>query len=305
MLEVVSKLTEILKPQAAAALSGKEETPATPEDATPAKEATTTPPPPTTTTATEKSTLLDEESEEVQQHTLIHTHPFISHTAHSHHATSLIFIFFIINTYIYSLSHFYTLSSHQVRATLIFSLSEHELEKQIIERAEGQLRIALKEFGYQITEKSKQHRDGSCWAGALAFGANLIGRHYTKSSVREITQRQLMNNSSQYLPFLTFTEEFSNEEAKLAAYVKECQKLSKAGVWNSDQSNIGDLLVPAFANAEDLSVMVVNSDGSHHLAAEQIESRVDNIVFVGRLCEPKSKEHYHGVVSLFILNFEF
>ena len=157
---------------------------------------------------------------------------------------------------------------------------------------EQQLAAHLKKHGLKITQRSRQPRDGNCWASAISFGlAHELGRQVSPEEVRRQAAATLISHREFFQPFFAATS--SSIDAGL--YLAECQKMTRRGMWKSELSNIGDLLVFAFSFHSQVSIRCFCSDGSIALVDfEPSSGSPQQWINVARTVLD-GDEHYDGV----------
>eukprot|EP00301_Raphidiophrys_heterophryoidea_P019498 c4425_g1_i1.p1 GENE.c4425_g1_i1~~c4425_g1_i1.p1 ORF type:complete len:415 (-),score=99.92 c4425_g1_i1:179-1423(-) len=171
-----------------------------------------------------------------------------------------------------------------------------------IKKDEDSLREMLAQKGFLITNRSGQLRNGNCWAGALAFAcqqSKITGlEKLNPTIVRQIAVDSLIRNMEWYLPFFSSSTENNNTstDEKRELFSSESKEMLNSGRWQSSKSNIGDLLLDAFARALEISICRFNSDGTITLVGDP-KGGPKGTIFVGYVATPNS-EHYHGVEKL-------
>ncbi len=137
--------------------------------------------------------------------------------------------------------------------------------------------------------------DGDCWAVALAFGATLLGQPMTHTDVRQATVNEIQRSFFDFI----IPENLGNQASGNyddSRKLEELAKLRKRYSYQSDTSNVGDLVVPAFASACGFRVDALRTDGSVEPVGGSLERyNADQIIRLARTTNP---DHYHALVSL-------
>jgi hypothetical protein len=163
-----------------------------------------------------------------------------------------------------------------------------------IEQDEAALAVHLRTHGLCVTSKSRQPRDGDCWARTLAFACSSIPNFPALSSleIRALAVETLAQAVDHYLPFFVTAPPFPTTSD---FFLEECQVMARPGAWMSIRSNIGDFLIDAFARRTRIRVRAIHSDGGVTMIGPASET--GPTVDVAYVVTP-GQEHYHGVEPL-------
>jgi hypothetical protein len=195
----------------------------------------------------------------------------------------------------------------QERQVIKISRQEHRIIQAQIKEAESQLAKYVKEHQLRLTKLSYLARDGNCWAAAIAFGC----KHQLHKpelgdpqAIRQLVIQAFRDNKNYFIPRFSMTDAGQVDSVD-CAYEKELEFISATAAWSSVNSNIHDLLLPAFVWATKIVVVVLGSN------KKQLEVNIEppivttehNTIYVGHVLT--QHEHYHGLepVSHFFPSF--
>ncbi len=187
---------------------------------------------------------------------------------------------------------FYRDDEQRLEAAIKASKESYQRVEAMIKRDEGQLEEFLGEHGLCTSQASRQERDGDCWCGSLAFACCAVKglSAITPRDVRRIALETLRQYATHYLPFFSTTSSLSPSHAE---FMSQCDLMASHGAWKSPDSNIGDLLVDAFARRMRVRIKSYNSDRSITLVGGY-NSEDTPVLLVAYVATP-GHEHYHGI----------
>lgn len=167
---------------------------------------------------------------------------------------------------------------------------EEETLRSTIEKDEADLERYVQAQGWTITARSQRARDGNCWASAIAFAFN-NELAWTKDpeTVRKEAVAALLEHKDHFSNFFVRSDNHPD-----ATFDEECEFLKTGGRYKSDRSNIGDLVLTAFAWSSRVVIKIFDSKSNTLTVGEESNGEILGTIHVALVVTP-GHEHYHGL----------